>query len=132
NWEAKLRAAEKLDREYEQWRRSHSITITGADRQEIIALGENLPKIWYAETTTHVDRKRIVRLLIKDVLLDRTREKGLVWVQINWQTGAISQHWVKHRVRLYDDMKQADLLSRRIQQLKPAGNSDGVIAEILR
>jgi DNA invertase Pin-like site-specific DNA recombinase len=131
NWEAKLQAAEKLDREYEQWRRSHSITITAADRQEILALGENLPKIWYAETTTHVDRKRIVRLLIKDVLLDRTREKGLVWMQINWQIGAMSQHWIKPRVRRYDDMEQADLLRRRIEELKAAGNRDGDIAEIL-
>src|SRR5262249_34629895 len=105
NWEAKLRAAEKLEHEHEQWQRSHSIAITAADREEILALGENLPKIWYAETTTHVDRKRITRLLIKDVLLDKTREKGKVWIQINWQTGTISQHWVKPQVRRYNDME---------------------------
>src|SRR5262249_21369787 len=80
----------KLEHEHEQWQRSHSIAVTAADREEILALGENLPKIWYAETTTHVDRKRITRLLIKDVLLDKTREKGKVWIQINWQTGTMS------------------------------------------
>jgi|SRR5215468_777159 len=131
NWEAKLREAEKLEREREQWRRSQAIAVTVADRQEILALGENLPKIWYAKETTHVDHKRIARLLIKDVLLDRTREKGRVWIQINWQTGAMSQHWVKPQVRRYNDMEQADGLRRRVEELKAAGNRDGDIAEIL-
>jgi DNA invertase Pin-like site-specific DNA recombinase len=131
NWEAKLRAAENLEREYEQWRRSHSLAVSAAERQEILALGENLPKIWHAETTTHVDRKRIARLLIKDVLLDRRREKGQVWIQINWQTGAMSQHWVKPRVRRYNEMEQAEGLRYRIEELKAAGNRDADIAEIL-
>jgi DNA invertase Pin-like site-specific DNA recombinase len=131
NWEAKLRAAEKLEHEYEQWRRSHSLTVTAADRQEILALGQNIPKIWHAETTTHVDRKRIARLLIKDVLLDKTRKTGEVWIQINWQTGAISHHWVKPRVRRYNDMEQAHDLRHRTEDLKTAGNRDEDIAEIL-
>jgi DNA invertase Pin-like site-specific DNA recombinase len=131
NWEAKLRVAEKLEHEYEQWRSNHSITIAEADRQEILALSQNLPKIWYAESTTHVDRKRIARLLIKDVLLDKTRKKGQVWIQINWQTGAMSHHWIKPRVRRYNDMEQADDLRHRIKELKAAGNRDQDIAEIL-
>lgn len=131
NWEARLRAAEKLEHEHEQWRRSQAVAVTASDRQEILALGENLPKIWYAEATTAVDRKRIVRLLIKEALLDRRREKGRVWIQINWQTGAMSQHWVEPRVRRYNDMKQAGGLRRRIEELKSAGNRDGDIAEIL-
>jgi DNA invertase Pin-like site-specific DNA recombinase len=131
NWEAKLRAAEKLEHEHKQWQQSHSIAVTAADREEILALGENLPKIWYAETTTHVDRKRITRLLIKDVLLDKTREKGKVWIQINWQTGTMSQHWVKPQVRRYNDMEQADGLRQRIEELKSAGTRDADIAKIL-
>ncbi len=63
HWEAKLRAVEAVERDYAQWQRQHDTVLSGADHQAILDLGQNLPALWYAETTTPVDRKRIVRLV---------------------------------------------------------------------
>jgi hypothetical protein len=38
------------------------------------------------------DRKPILRLLIKEVIVDRSRARGKAWFQINWQTSAIIEH----------------------------------------
>ena len=63
------------------------MAVTDADREAIVALGSDLPTLWQAETTTNADRKQMLRLVIRDVIVDGKRAHGQVWVQINWQTG---------------------------------------------
>ena len=127
HWETKLRAVDALERDYEQWRRQHPPTLSATDRQEILALGQNLPNLWTAATTTNADRKRIVRLVIREVILDQTRAKEKVWLQLNWQTGAITQHWITRSVTRYQDLSNLNDLRQRLQALKAAGMSDQAI-----
>ena len=37
--------------------------------------------------------------MIDTVLLDQHRARGKTWFQINWHTGATSEHWRVRRVR---------------------------------
>ncbi len=124
HWEAKLRAAEQIEREYELWYKQHHVVLTVKDRQEILALGEDLPKIWHAETTTSADRKKIVRLMVRDIILDRKREVGQIWMKINWQTGASTEHWVKRQVCRYRELPEAKQLEERLRELKKSGLRD--------
>lgn len=130
-WEEKLRRAEQIEQEYDIWRREQSVSIGDADRQEILALGENLPRLWHAATTTAADRKQIARLVIKEVTLDQKRRRGLVWIKILWQTGAISEHWVQRRVLGDAQHADADQLRNRIVELNGMQKMDGEIAAIL-
>ena len=130
-WEQKLRAKEQLEQDYGAWLRQNRLEITAEDRQEILALGECLPTIWHAATTTSADRKQIVRLLIQDVIVDQHREKGKVWFQINWQTGAMSEHVYTRRVQSYANYAEAERLEQRIRELHAEGKMDEKIAETL-
>jgi uncharacterized protein (DUF4415 family) len=130
-WEQKLRAAEKLEQDFQAWQRQRHLELTPADREEILALGENLPKVWNAPTTTSADRKQIVRLVIKDVIVDQHREKGKVWFQVNWQSGAISEHWYNRRVRSYADYADWERLEQRIRELHARQKMDEEIAAAL-
>jgi hypothetical protein len=82
-------------------------------------------------TTTPVERKQIVRLLIKEVLLDQSRERGKVWIQINWQTGATSEHWLVRNVRGYVEHAHLEKLQQRTAALSAAEKTDHEIAAIL-
>ena len=77
-WEQKLRAAEAIEKEYEQWRLEEPLVLGDADRTALLALGKNLPAIWRAATTTAADRKRILRFIIREVALDQKRARGQV------------------------------------------------------
>jgi len=105
--------------------------MTDEDRRDILALGEDLPKVWYAPSTTLADRKQILRLVIQEVIVDREREKGKVWFQINWQTGASSEHWFIRRVLSYDDHAELEALEQRVRELVAKQKKDGEVAEIL-
>jgi len=128
HWEAKLRAVEAVERDYGQWQTQQTTVLSTADRQEILALGQNLPALWHAATTTPADRKRIVRLVMRDVILDRTRALEQVWLQINWQTGATTQHWVPRHTTRYGERANMAQLRQRLQELKAMGMQDQAIA----
>src|SRR3712207_3090640 len=59
-WEEKLRAAEAIEQEYEQWRRAEPLVLSDEDQAGLQILGENLPRLWHAATTTAAERKRLL------------------------------------------------------------------------
>jgi hypothetical protein len=120
-----------VEQELEAWRKQHPGVLTDEDRQRILALGEDLPKLWSALSPTNADRKQIIRLVIKDMILDRTRKPGKVWLKINWQTGASSEHWIDRRRGSYQEQGDLERLRPRSGERKAAAKSDVEIATIL-
>jgi hypothetical protein len=130
-WEEKLRAIETVEKEYQTWRSTRLAPVTEADRAAIVALGSDLPAIWSAQTTTSADRKQMLRLLIRDVIVDGKRAHGQVWVQINWQTGAYEEFCYTRSVRSYEASADVDALKQRIRELNAAQLIDAQIATAL-
>jgi hypothetical protein len=130
-WEERLRRADHVEQGYSAWRRNRSIPVSNVDRQEILALGEDLPRLWHAATTRSADRKQIVRLVIKDVTLDQERRRGYVWIKVIWQTGAVSEHWLQRGVQGYAQHADQARLRQRIAELNGLQKMDGEIANIL-
>lgn len=95
----------------------------------MLALGENLPGIWHARSTTAAERKSILRLIICEVVLDQKRLPGQVWFEILWQTGATSERTLQRRVHTYSDY--LDKLRTRVTELNAAGKMDKEIAATL-
>jgi DNA invertase Pin-like site-specific DNA recombinase len=130
-WEEKLRAVEAVEQEYEQWRREEPLVLSEADRAVLQGLGENLPTLWQAVTTGAAERKRLLRLVIREVVLDQKRLLGQVWLKILWQTGATSEHSLQRRVHTYRDYIDLERLRRRVTALNSAGKMDKEIAAVL-
>jgi len=131
HWEAKLRAVEQVEREYQEWQQQHRTDISAQERQEILALGEDLPRLWQADTTTPADRKYLLRLIIKEVILDQKRERGKVWIQINWQTGASTQHVITRSCNSYGEHAETERIVQRLGELNAQGATDRQVAEAL-
>ena len=55
----------------------------------------------------------------------------MVWFQINWQTGAVTEHWYKRRVISYDEHADLTALEQRVRQLNAQHKRDKEIATIL-
>ena len=130
-WEDKLRVLEQLEREFEGWRHRQQLTLTAEDREQILALAQDLPTVWWAATTTAADRKQMVRQLIDSVLVDNRRSVGRTWFQINWRTGATSAHWRVRTVRGYAEYAESEQLETRIRELHSEHLMDAAIATVL-
>jgi hypothetical protein len=128
-WEERLRRMDQIEHEYNAWRREQVISVSESERQEILALGEDLPGLWRAVTTRSADRKQIVRLVIKELI--QKRRRGYVWIKVIWQTGAASEHWLQRCVQSYAQHADQDRLRQRIAELNGLQKIDGEIAAIL-
>jgi Recombinase/Recombinase zinc beta ribbon domain len=91
DWHEKGSALEPLERDDAAMRPAASSHVSEAERPGIIALGHALPAVWYAKTTTHAERKHVMRLLIPDVML--TKVAQAVRVDGRWQTHAGGVRW---------------------------------------
>lgn len=130
-WEEKLRALEAIEEEHAGWRRDEPIVLDEADREALRALGEDLPQVWRAATTSPADRKRILRFIIDEVVLDQKRAPGQVWLRIVWRTGATSEHCLRRAVRAYRDTTDLERLRERVWILNAQGDTDKEIAATL-
>jgi DNA invertase Pin-like site-specific DNA recombinase len=87
-WNEALSRIEEIQREYADFQRSHGLAITKEQRTEILALARDLPRLWNAPTTSTRDKKRLLRLLIKDITVERFDEPRQFLLHVRWQGGA--------------------------------------------
>jgi excisionase family DNA binding protein len=83
-WEAKLRELTDADAELA----SQAAEPAAPARADIEALARDLPRLWAAASTSHRDRKRLLRALISDVTLTFTPDQPDFRVGIHWRSGA--------------------------------------------
>jgi DNA invertase Pin-like site-specific DNA recombinase len=87
-WNEVLVNLEAIRQQYEEHQSKEGLADIAKRKSEILALGEDLPRLWRSKTTQAKDRKRILRLLIKDITVKRTEGERRVKLQIRWQGGA--------------------------------------------
>jgi DNA invertase Pin-like site-specific DNA recombinase len=90
-WNDTLTDLEHLEREYHDVRRRERIELSDEDRARILALATDLPAVWHAATTTHAERKNLLRMVVREVTVSPIEVPARqVRVQVLWQTGAVS------------------------------------------
>src|SRR6202051_2793491 len=98
--------------------------------QAIQKLGSDIRQVWHASTTTHRDRKELLRTLLEEVVLNLKRAEGRAHLTLRWRGGAITILDVSvPRFAPMGPRTDEDILSllRRLAALYP----DEVIAGIL-
>lgn len=86
-WNERLAELQRLQDDYEHHRATTVGARLAATREQILALAQDLPRLWQAATTTAKDRKRIIRLLIADVTARSIPGSRQVELGIRWQSG---------------------------------------------
>lgn len=131
HWEAKLRTCEALEREHQTWLKQQQRQINEEERASILALGVDLPALWRAATTTAIERKEIMRLIVKEIIVSQRQQQGKVCFKIVWQTGACTEHSYHRAVHCYNQHADWEILEKRLAQLHAQGLMDREIAVVL-
>ena len=125
-WNAKLRALEEAQHELERRRAEPSQGLDEQQRQRILALASDFPRLWNDPATPHRERKRMARLLIEDVTLTKATRS----LEVRLRGGATRQlTWVPdpHTSEAY---KTAEEVVAEVDRLLN-DHTDGEIANIL-
>ena len=84
-WNEKLRELGQAREQYTQRKEQDQHTLGNDQHREVMALASDFPRLWRDAATSDRDRKRMVRLLLEDVTLNRGTD---VTAQIRFKGGA--------------------------------------------
>jgi uncharacterized protein YndB with AHSA1/START domain len=92
-WEHALATLADAEAELARRQTARPKTLTPHEKTQILALGDDLDKVWSAPTTTDKDRKQLLRTLLDDVhiSLHRDHTQGHADLVLRWKGGAISE-----------------------------------------
>jgi DNA invertase Pin-like site-specific DNA recombinase len=128
DWNEKLAEVERLEREYLTLTLPTALVINPEERQRILALAQNLPAIWQADTTTYTERKQLLRFLIKDVTL--SRQETTIQIGIRWQTEALTELEIPRPKPGSEQHRTNPTVVARVRELAPS-HTDRQIATVL-
>ena len=131
-WNTALQALADAEAELARREAARPKTLTPQEKSTILALGDDLPAVWSAPTTTDKDRKQLLRSLLDEVNISVHRDHTDAHAELvlRWKGGAITDLRVPIKRtppnRLRTDEDTVDLV-RRLAAHYP----DATIAHIL-
>ena len=129
-WNESLKRLEELKKEYERVKRTKLKTATPEQRAKILSLAQDFPRLWQASTTQARDRKRMLRLLIKDITVEKLFTERKVVLHVRWQGGAQGDIVANLPLTRGDQLRYPKETVERIRTLA-ATLPDDEIAEVL-
>jgi DNA invertase Pin-like site-specific DNA recombinase len=116
-WNDALVHLEDLKKEAAEFRRQEAHVATPEQKAQVLALARDLPRLWHAPTTKSKDRKRMLRLLIKDITVEKPANQKQLLVHIRWQGGACSDVSVPLPLNIADRVRYPSTVVDKVREL---------------
>ena len=116
-WNDAMQRMIELEAEIAGFERQAMRSLTSEQKQQILQLGKDFPRLWKAPTTSACDRKRMLRLLISDITVVKGPDPKLLRLQIRWQGGATETIEVRQRPNRADAVRYPEALVAKIRAL---------------
>jgi DNA invertase Pin-like site-specific DNA recombinase len=115
-WNDALLQLQDLKKQVAEVLRQEARVATPEQKEKVLALARDLPRVWHAPTTQAKDRKRMLRLLIKDITVEKPQPKQLL-VHIRWQGGASTDRSIQLPLNIADRLRYPTAAVERVREL---------------
>jgi DNA invertase Pin-like site-specific DNA recombinase len=129
-WNDALLQLEDLKKQAAEFLHQEARVVTPEQKAKVLALASDLPRVWHAHTTQAKDRKRMLRLLIKDITVEKALNPKQLLAHIRWQGGACTDICVQLPPNIADRVRYAAAVVDRVRHLAQS-LPDGDIADCL-
>jgi hypothetical protein len=106
-----------LRQQHQEYQQKQAPPLSPDQRSQIRLLAKDLPALWRAETTTAKDRKRILRLLLQDITLQKRAATHQAVLHLRWQGGAEEDLIVALPLSAADRWRYPEQLVSKVRQL---------------
>jgi DNA invertase Pin-like site-specific DNA recombinase len=128
DWNDKLKYLNELHEEYDSYRKQKFYVITNSQEKKLLDLSNNFSSIWSSEDTPMKERKRMLRLLISDITLKKTKHNIEVHILFaGGQTKSLSLPLPKNAAKI---RRTSTDIIKKINELT-SQHTDSEIVEIL-
>ncbi|MDX1521324.1 MAG: recombinase zinc beta ribbon domain-containing protein, partial [Anaerolineae bacterium] len=128
-WNEALLNLDQLEQAYSQSQCNQLAPLTEAEQQAIRHLAHDLPALWQASTTTATDRKRLLRLVVREITLTSQPQSRSAEFVIWWSGQVTTRHTATCPPLGWHCVTDEHIL-QRIRKLAPT-HPDHRIAEVL-
>jgi hypothetical protein len=125
-WNDALSALAQVRQQHHEFVESQHISMTPEERRALVELAQDLPRLWKEPTTQAKDKKRLLRLLIKDITVEKIVEARTLTLHIRWQGGATENLSCALRRRACDAVRYDRRLVERIKTLAATMDDDQI------
>ena len=128
-WNEALGRVEEVHRQMAEFQRQQTRTFTPQQREQILALAGDLPQLWQSETTSAKDKKRMLRLLVDNITVERGKERK-VSLHVCWSGGAREDLEVILPPKVQDQVRHPSQCVEEVRLLAKE-HTDAQIVELL-
>jgi hypothetical protein len=130
-WEEALRTLRDVQEDYDRFRQTQPRTLSAAERAQLESLACDLPSLWNSPETSVTDKRQIVHLLLKQVVVWAPSHSEDMTIECHWVGDVITRHSVTRPVRRWKQLRRYHELLARISELRELGWNSNRIAEQL-
>lgn len=120
-WEAKLSALAEAEGALAA---AQTVAPPLPSRAVLEGLASDLPRLWAAPTTSHKDRKRLVRALVADVTVTSEAIGDKIRVGIHWWPGAMEESVVHRLPQIHASCRTPDATIEFVRNRWNQGNDE--------
>src|ERR1035437_4395855 len=129
-WNAALLNLEETKAQATMFQNQKARVVSAEQKAKVLALAQDLPRLWRAPSTQAKDRKRMLRLLIADITVEKQPDKRQIILHIRWQGGACSDKIIYLPLPIADRLRYSPKIIELVRDLA-AQMSDARIAQTL-
>jgi hypothetical protein len=127
-WNDAMQRLLDLEAELAAFERQTLRAVTAEQKRQILQLATDFPRLWTAPTTAGRDRKRMLRLLIRDITVVKGPEPKLLRMHIRWQGGATETLELRLSPNRPDVVRYPDAFVARIRALASRHDDHEIVA----
>ncbi len=114
-WNGALVELERVKQQIAEVTREQTV-VTSDQRDKVLALARDLPKLWHAPETSAKDKKRILQLLLNDITVEKP-ERYRALLHLRWQGGACEDLMVELPRSAAERWRTSESLVARVREM---------------
>ena len=131
-WNEALAKVQLLTRQRDQAHAEDAAPpVTAEIRRQIMALAENLPQVWNTSQARTKERKEILRLIIKDITVEKISQPRRLLLHVRWQGGMCEDILVDLPSKASEKFKYPEQAVTTVRTLAAQGKNDRQILQEL-
>lgn len=129
-WEEALQRHNEVKASYDAFVNREAKVATVEQKAQVLALAKDFPRLWHAPSTKAKDKKRMLRLLIEDITVDKERGSKQAVLHVRWQGGACSDVAITLPANIADRMRYPTTTVERIRTLAKTLRDDQIAVQL--
>jgi excisionase family DNA binding protein len=127
-WNDALVELEKVRQQIAEMRQEQKV-VTADQREQVLALARDLPRLWHAPETSAKDKKRILQLLLKDITIEKP-QRYQAMLHVRWQGGAREDLAVALPRSAPDRWRHGETLVAKVRELAKRYSDDEIATKL--